>query len=207
MKSVAWDFYLSFALRSYWQSDCFGGSQTSSAVHFFMPLIDYINYMPQRLLLVTSGSQKEISFPLLHHSAEGRMKWKQSEELKHQRCSWSWRQHVLLLKMLICFVDMFLSGRVKLNDNKLYLSIINWALPSPAYVNSFQISSLYTNAIKFWCHSSLCQTILQETEPTLAVRQGLPIPGGSHGGTPQECPQWRWQQGWAKCSPLESQRE
>lgn len=56
---------------------------------------------------------------------------------------------MLLLKMLICFVDMFLSGRVKLNDNKLYLSIINWALPSPAYVNSFQISSLYTNAIKF----------------------------------------------------------
>lgn len=36
------------------------------------------------------------------------MKWEGGEEMKHQRCTWSWRQHVLLLKILNCFADMFL---------------------------------------------------------------------------------------------------
>lgn len=53
------------------------------------------------------------------------MKWEAGEELEHQKCSWSWRQHMLLLKLLICFVDMFLLDRAKPNDNKLYLSSIN----------------------------------------------------------------------------------
>lgn len=53
------------------------------------------------------------------------MKWEGGEELKHQRCNGNWRQHVLLLKILICFADMFLLDRVEHNDKKLYLSTIN----------------------------------------------------------------------------------
>lgn len=108
-----------------------------------------------------------------------------SEELKYQRCSWSWRQHVLLLKILICFVDMFL---LELN-----LMITNYIYPLLIGHNGTYPPLLMLTVFK----SLPCTQIPQSFEATAVharpsykrLRQGLPIPGGFHWGTAQGCPQ------------------
>lgn len=72
--------------------------------------------MPQRRLLVISEARKQFLFPYCATVVEQRMKWGGGEDLKHQRCTWSWRQHVLLLKILICFIYMFLLESMRAND-------------------------------------------------------------------------------------------